>query len=247
MRRVLIAVGVVLLIAARAPQAFGQCSISVLDVNGTPMLCALQGPAPHLSSVCPRPASWWASGCGSGTTPLDADAFARVAAGVDQRSAVWSYDGTPQGLCALLARPRHANSMTSTKRQYAAVLANITATALGIVDYEGHAVGLDVDRTLDDVRGVPAGTTLAQWVASTEQALLSHASDAGHGRSARETLHRIRRQAKDISRGLNSGDCPGQFSAAMEDDDDDDMGEALGTSASALSLGGGDGGDPLTG
>src|SRR5437773_11198899 len=43
MRRVLIAVGVVLLIAARAPQAFGQCSISVLDVNGTPMLCADNG------------------------------------------------------------------------------------------------------------------------------------------------------------------------------------------------------------
>jgi len=374
MRRVLIAVGVVLLIAARAPQAFGQCSISVLDVNGTPMLCAdagdgwqwtgpggfsstdmcitastpgtytlrvydastgqwsdpcsqavgkppgpscsitgvdsvcagssvqwcgptgdydyawsgpagfaantacvdvsaagtysltltdrasgaagdpcaltlrtLQCPAPHLSSVCPRPASWWASGCASGTSPLDAEAFARVAAGVDQRSAVWSYGGTPQGLCALVGHPRHANSMTSTKRQYAAVLANITAAALGIVDYEGHAVGLDESRTLDDVRGVPAGTTLAQWVASTEHAMLSLVSDAGHGRSAREALRRIRHQAKDINRGPESGDCPGQFSAAMESDDDDDLGDALGGSASALALGGGDGGDPLTG
>ena len=352
MRRVLIAIAVVLLVATGAGEAFGQCSISMLDVNGTPMLCANTGDAwewsgpggftstdmcvtartsgtytlrvydtasgtwsepcsevvgtaprgpscsisgadsvcagssvqwcgptgdftyawsgpggftssaacvdvsaagtysltltdrvsgaagepcimslrvldcavPQTSGVCPQPARWWSFACSDRSSPLDAEAFARVAAGVDERSAVWEYGGTTQGLCALLAHRLRTTSTASASRQYAAVLANLTAAALGIHDYEGHGVGLEASQVLDGVRGVPAGTTLAAWVASTESALLAMAGGSSHDRSARESCRLIRRQAREINQGPRSGACPGQPSAMLQEADDDDMG-----------------------
>ena len=379
MRRGLIATAVVLLIATRAPVAFGQCSISMIDNNGTPMLCADTGdswqwtgpngfsstdlcvtastpgtytlrvfdgttntwsdpcsqtvgtppPGPSCSitgvdnvcagssvqwcgpagnftyawsgpggftssavcvdasaagtysltltdrasgaagdpcslalrtldcappppppspplDACPRPARWWSGGCAAGS-PIDADAFAHVAASVDADSAVWDFGGSAQGLCALLSQPRRGTPMGSASRQYAAVLANLAAASSGVHDYEGHSVGLDANQVLDGVRGVAAGTTVGQWVESTEHALLGMAGGSSRDRAARETCRRIRWQAREINQGPHTGSCPGQLNAMLQESDDDDLGLAAAGASSLTTVGTSGGNDPLSG
>src|SRR5262249_51587710 len=166
--------------------------------------------APHTTDVCPRSARWWAFGCSDRQPTLNADAFSRVAAGVRARPGLGAYGGTAQGLCGLLARQRHASAMSAAKRQYAALLANLTAAALGITDNNGQTIGLDPNRVIEGVRGVPVGCTVGQWASATEQALTSMA--ASSKRSDRDNCRRIRRQAIEINAGARSGACYGQMS-----------------------------------
>jgi hypothetical protein len=173
---------------------------------------------PHTSDVCPRNARWWAWGCAPSGAPLGPDAFARVAAGVDERSALWDYGGRADGLCALLQRQRRPTEMTAVQRQYAAVLANLTAAALGITDANGQTIGIDPNHGLGTMRGYAPGTTVGQWAAATEQTLLGFVSDNGRQRRQRNELERIREEARQINAGARSGACFGQ--GGMADDDD---------------------------
>ena len=200
---------------------------------------------PHTTDVCPRNARWWTWGCASRGAPISADAFARVAAAVDQRSAVWDFGGRADGLCGLLQRQHHPTEMTAAKRQYATVLANLSAAALGITDANGQTIGIDPNHALIGMRGYAPGTTVGQWAASTEQALLGMASSDGRERHQRDALERIRQEARQINGGARSGACFGQ--AVSMDDDDDFAGEPDGSSA-GFSAGGSTGGSgPFSG
>jgi hypothetical protein len=199
---------------------------------------------PHTTDVCPRTARWWAWGCARRGAPLSADAFASVAAGVDQRSALWDFGGRSDGLCALLERARHGTEMSAAQRQYAAVLANLTAAALGIKDGNGQTLGIDPNHVVTGIRGVPAGTTVGAWAAATEQSLLGLVASKGHEHTSRETCDRIRHEARQINAGARSGACFGQ--SAMEDDDDDLSGEPDSHDAS-FTAGGAAGGGPFSG
>jgi hypothetical protein len=180
--------------------------------------------APHESDVCPRTARWWTWGCSKRHSPIAPDAFARVAAGVDQRSALWDFGGTAEGLCSLFERRRHATEMSAAKRHYAAVLANLTAAGMGITDANGQTIGIDPNHAVN-IRGVPAGTTVGSWAAAAEQSLLSMAATNGRGRNEREACKRLCKQAKEINAGARSGACFGQMSGMSDDDDDDLVGE----------------------
>jgi len=201
------------------------CSLTLRVVDCSP---------PHTSDVCPRNARWWTWGCARQGAPISADAFARVAAGVDQRSALWDYNGASDGLCALLERQRRPTEWTAVKRQYATVLANLTAAALGITDGNGQTIGIDPNHGLDGMRGTAPGMTVGQWAAATEQALLGMASKDPRERHQRDALERIRQEARQINAGARSGACFGQGNMA-DDGDDDFAGEpdATGTGFSA--------------
>ena len=201
---------------------------------------------PHTTDVCPRNARWWTWGCSRDRAPIAPDAFARVAAGVDQRSAVWDFGGTADGLCALLQRPRHATELTAAKRQYATVLANLTAAALGITDANGQTLGIDPNHALVGMRGYAPGMTVGQWAAATEQTLLGLASSTGHEHRQREALERIRHEAREINGGARSGACFGQVAGASDDDDDGLSGEPDSPTAS-FSAGGSTGSGPFSG
>ena len=225
----------------RASGAAGDpCSLTLRSLN-----CVTPGGG---SSGCPRSAHWWASGCGAPVATVDADAFAHVAADVDSRSAVLNFGGTPQGLCSLFDKPRRGTPMAAACRQYAAVLANIAAMALGVHDYEGHGIGLDPSQELNGVRGIHDGTTLSSWVQSTETTLLGLGSTSGrNGRSSRETLRRIRWEAREINRGRHSGTCSEQLNAMIQDDDDDDFGADAPEQTSAVATQSSGASDPLSG
>lgn len=201
---------------------------------------------PHTTDVCPRNARWWTWGCASTGAPIAPDAFARVAAGVDQRSAVWDYGGTADGLCALLQRSRHATQMSATKRQYATVLANLTAAALGITDANGQTIGIDPNHAVEGMRGKAAAMTVGQWAAATEQTLLSLSASTGHDRHQRDALERIRQEARQINAGARSGACFGQAGGTSDDDDDGLTGEPDSPTAS-FSAGGATGSGPFSG
>lgn len=233
--------------------AAGTYSLRLTDMansaTGDPCTLALRVvdcSPPHQSDVCPRNARWWTWGCSPHHSPIAADAFAHVAAGVDQRSALWDFGGSADGLCKLLQRAKNGTSMAAAKRQYAAVLANLTAAALGITDANGQTVGIDPNHEVSGVRGLAPGMTVGAWAAATEQALLGLGSGNGHDRHKRETCDRIRREGREINGGARSGACFGQMSG-MTDDEDDDLGGEPDAPTASFTTGGSAGGGPFSG
>lgn len=150
------------------------------------------------------------------------ETFARLAAMVDERSAVWSYGGRPKGLCDLLRPRRHCRWRDAARRHFAVVHANIAAGELGLRAPNGARIGLDPDATLDHVPGVPQGTSLREWVAATETALLAMADGSRRNRAEREESSRIRRQARAINAGAPGEDCFRKRTGHRDDDDDED-------------------------
>ena len=199
---------------------------------------------PHTSDVCPRNARWWTWGCSQNHSPIAADAFARVAAGVDQRSALWDFGGSADGLCSILEHRHHATEMSATKRQYAAVLANLTAAGLGITDANGQTIGIDPNHGLDGIRGYAPDMTVGQWAAAAEQAMLSLSASNGHERKQRDALERIRQEARRINAGARSGACFGQ---GMADDADDDLSGEPDAPTASFTTGGSTGSGPFSG
>ncbi len=195
--------------------------------------------------TCPASARWWAASCARGAPSLDAARLAQVANLVDQRSALWSYGGTPEGLGKLVTPAQRGNAHGAAKRHYAAVLANIAAGELGVTDAHGKSVGLSPSLVLDGVRGVPAGTTLTRWVGNTEATLLAMGEGSGRGHSSRETCRRIRQQARDINAGLPAAGCAGRAQTLLADLDSDD--DEWGTSSSGGALVSNGGPSPFSG
>lgn len=198
-------------------------------------------------SGCPLSARAWSQSCSGHDVAVSAQQFAQVASRVDERSSLLSYGGAADGLCALLRRNRHdGTDATRAKRQFAAVLANLSAAELGVVATDGHDVGLDANASIDGVLGVAAGTTVADWVTATEARLAVLDGAPARSRSARDEYRRITAQGRAIDRG--TGSCATSLDALLDEDDDDVLGSA---SMSALQAGGVLGGtprsDPLSG
>ena len=225
----------------------------VSGVRGDPctlMLRAVDCPAPpHRPAGCARSARWWGSGCSERRAPVAPGALAQVAAGVDARSAVLDFGGSARGLCSTLSLAHRSNMMSLAKRQYAAVLANLTSGELGVTDVNGRAIGIDGDRVIQHVGGVPAGMTVSAWVASTEQAMLAMAADSRHERSNRDHCDRIRHQAREIIAEARWATCrsSAQLMADDVDVDTDDDSMIGGVDAAPSSVSGPTTGSPLSG
>jgi hypothetical protein len=187
--------------------------------------CAPPPPPPAPEDTCPASARWWSMACPG----LDPAMFARLAAVVDERSAVWSFEGRTEGLCELLRAKRLAGSHRAARRQFAAVHANIAAAELGMRDGGGGLLGLDADATLDHVPGMAPGTRLRDWVASAEAALYAMGDGSRATRGLREECRRIRREARAINGGARERSCL-RTQASWNEDDEDDL-EALGPGA----------------
>ena len=184
-------------------------------------------PEPMLK--CPAPARWWASVCVTTGAPLAAEQADHVASAVDARSSVWNYGGTRAGLSEILSPARHGRMFHAARRQYAAVIANLVANEMNIVDANGRTVGLSPDLRLDRVPGLAPGTTLASWVASTEATLMAVGQNSNREVASSEKCRWIRIQAREINSGKKLTGCGAQ-SLALSDDDDDFAADGLGGS-----------------
>lgn len=176
-------------------------------------------PPPGADVMCPAPARWWSRACPGN----DQEMFARVAALVDEHSAVWSYGGTVEGMCDLIHTRRLGRAHRAACRQFAVVHANLVARELGMRDAKGQRIGLDPGATLDHVPGVPDGTILRDWVAATESALLSLGDGSRRDRNSRNECRLIRRQARAINDGSEGIACFGTRTVSLDDDEDDDL------------------------
>ncbi len=202
-------------------------------------------PPTHQEPGCPLTAREWSRSC-SRAGLVDATSFAAVAAAVDARSAVWSFSGTSDGLCALLRRDGRRTDRDVACRQYAALLANLSAGTVGVTASDGRKVGLDPQQSLDGVLGVPVGTTLSMWIDRTESTLLAQQGRSLRDRTARDDCRRIARQARAIMR--NAPGCGTALSAVLDDDDDAEVfGGRADAPAGTGVISTTHGGDPLTG
>src|SRR5262249_6936436 len=146
----------------------------------------------------------------------------------------------------------HRSNMTAlARRQYAAVLTNLTSGELGVTDIHGRAVGIDGDRVIAHVQGVPPGTTVSAWVVATEQAMLAMAADSRHERPNREHCDRLRHQAREIIAEARWATCNSSAQLMSEDvdidTDDDSMIADVDAAPGAVSVSSSSGGGPLSG
>lgn len=205
----------------------GTYTLSVSDANGTGEPCSQTlrvVDCTPLETVqeCPAPARWWASACDNTQLGMDPVRMDQIASGVDQRSAVWNFGGTRAGFKALVSPVRHGRPYAAARRHYAAVIANLVASDMDVIDGNGRTIGLDADMLLDGISGVAPGTTLAAWVAATEAALSGLDENACRQSGARETARRIRAEAREINSGARQGGC-GLSHALLADDDDEEL------------------------
>ena len=200
----------------------GPCSrtLRVSDCAPPPIDPPPSDPPPS-SPMCPATARWWTQSCNGRDAHVPAAVFAQIAARVDQRSAVWDFSETAAGLCGLL-QPGHdhsVNDAATARRQYAAVLANLSAGELNVIAPDGHRVGLAASASLEGLRSMPAGHNVGEWVAATEAKLVSLATVSSRARSARDEFRRIAIEARAINRRL--GGCRAGLDSMIEDDDQD--------------------------
>ena len=207
--------------------AAGTYTLTVSDGNGSSEPCSQTlrvVDCTPLETVqeCPAPARWWASACGNTQLGMDPTRMGQIASGVDQRSAVWDFGGTRAGFQALVSPVRHGRPYAAARRHYAAVIANLVASDMDVIDGNGRTIGLAPDMTLDGISGVAPGTTLAAWVAATEATLHGFDENACKQSSAREAVRRIRAEAREINSGARQGGC-GLSQAMLADDDEEEL------------------------
>jgi len=196
-------------------------------------------PAPPTAVQCPAPPRWWSANCSPRTAHIDAFSFSSVAQKVDEHSALWSFSGQSEGLCDLLTPRRHGRAFLAARRQFAALHANVAAAELGLIDATGRPVGLTSSMVLEGIQGIPAGTTLATWIAATETRMLAMADGSGRDRWIKEECRRIRQQARAINFGSRRGGCTIGMASELAEDDDDDLDDLVADGSSALISGGG--------
>ena len=230
----------------------GDYTLDYADANGNGDICTRSlslgtcaAPPSRERSGCPLTSREWSHSCGSRAPLVDAATFAAVASRVDQRSAVWSFGSSSDGLCQLLRRDGRKGEREWACRQYATILANIAAGDLGVMASDGRQVGLDPGAPIDGVRGIPAGTTLANWVERTEATMLAASAQGSRQRATRDEYRRITRQARAIMR--TAVGCGTTLAAELEDDGAGVLGGSTVAPTSAGGISTTSQGNPLTG
>lgn len=212
--------------------------------------CSTPPPPPPAKEPpgCPLTSREWSRTCGEHGMLVDPAAFAQVAARVDARSAVWTFADASDGLCHLLRRREHLNDRERALRQYAALLANVSAGELGVTASDGRKLGLDPSMSLAALRGMGADETVASWIARTEATLLAQAGRPARSRDSRDECRMITLTARSIMRSAPG--CGTSLSAMLDDEDELDassISASSGFSPGAGTLSTPSGADPLTG
>ncbi len=212
---------------------FGPC---LIDVTGDSVSVPPPPPPPpapvDTALNCPRAAWYWTQACRrvAGPNPtLSPQQIASIAAGVDQRAQSLGWADAQSGFCATMRMPREGDLRNRAIRQFASVLANLSASELGIVTADGRAVHLRDNTILsvDAARGMP----LREWISATDAELASLASAAPTDRAARKAFQRIRRIGWMINHGMGVGEVckPAGQAGSGPRDDDESMAMALGS------------------
>jgi hypothetical protein len=185
-------------------------------------------PAPELDTLaCPRPASWWAKQCRrehGRRAELSAADLAAIGAQVDERSQLFAWGEPGSGLCRTLGQKENTDLRRRTLRQYAAVLANLSARHAGATQRGGNVFGLGADAGFSTFFGA---TTVGAWVNAADAELVQLDGASLKDKGVRAAYRRIFGEAWAIGHGVGLDmDCP--MPPAGEDDEDSSVLAALG-------------------
>lgn len=166
-------------------------------------VCEQPAPPPAASANCPRPAAFWNAAV-HGERDLNPDQLVAIAAGVDAASQALSFGDQPlAGFAHVLQPAREEDSQARALRQFAAVMANLTAGPMGLTGAHGRPIGLDPNAVLGPGYGPDAGTTVGAWASHADAQLVSLHGVGGH--LARQAFQRIRRTAYMLNVGVAIG------------------------------------------
>lgn len=178
-------------------------------------------PGPSLDTLaCPLPASFWSRQCRPEkrrTAPLGAVEMAAIAAGVDARSALFSWADAGAGLCQVMAHSENADVRRRAQRQFAAVLANLSAREADMTRRGGETFGLGADagfRTFD------RALTVGAWAAETDAELVRLRGASLKEKRVREAYRRVIAEAWAIGHGVGlDTNCPPPADADEPEDE----------------------------
>ncbi len=143
---------------------------------------------------CPRDLQFWRRAMAQnadGTSGLSAADLRTVAREVGRRSAFFNWANDVQGLRAALSPGAPLTRRKQIARQYAALLANVSAGELGLGIQGDNAIGLDLDTQID----FTGAATVGQLITYTERYL----------RESRGHFARLNAVLNQINRGRGIG------------------------------------------
>ena len=123
---------------------------------------------------CPRDLQFWRNAtngrAASGLTTSQLQAIARE---IDRRSTYFNWSNDLQGLRAAVAPAAPLTRRKQIARQYASLLANVTAGELGVGDTGNGSIGLDPDTRIT----VSGASTIGELIALTDRWLRENRGD----------------------------------------------------------------------
>ncbi len=190
-----------------------------VTANGLTSTCAATvvvadcAPRPN----CPRGAGWWAQQCaqkGNGSTPIGADRLNAVASAVDGRSAFFTWGASSDAFCATINPAPPMDARKQAKRQFATLLANLSAGALGLMTRGGDPVSLDPGTPVS-YAGMTAAT-LGDLAAETDGLLAQLESQPLGAPGVSATYGHIADACDAANNGVGIGPvCPSSSTGAM--------------------------------
>lgn len=189
-----------------------RCSLSVTVVD-----CARR-------LNCPRPVAFWARQCDQvrhKQRALTADQMNAIASSIDSRSGLFNWTSASStggpSLCEVLNPPRPMDARKQAKRQYAALLANVSAGEMGVSARNGEPISLDPNTSIS----CGSATTVAALITQSEQELVQLESRPLSDRAVAAAYRRIQECCERINRGVGIGTvCSATLQAETEGDEE---------------------------
>jgi hypothetical protein len=142
-----------------------------------------EDPDAPLGDNCPRALNFWRQACRD-RGDVSLQELRELARDVDGRSRYFNWSDDVAGLCQALSPRGPMTRRKSVARQFAALLANVSAGSNGVTLSDGSQIGLDLQTSVQ-FRGT---RTIAQLITQIDQLLLSQ---RGNFANAAQTLHEI--------------------------------------------------------
>ena len=160
---------------------------------------------------CPWPPSAWTRQCKSRTPALTREQVAAIASSVDDRSAVFAWDDDGEGFCRTVAN--RCDLRARARRHFAAVLASVCASDIGIVARRNRPLGLHLSTSVQFEDG--RTTTVGDWIANAESRLLALENRALRSAGVKDDYRALIREGWWIDHGLGMGEVCGVSSLVV--------------------------------
>jgi hypothetical protein len=155
---------------------------------------------------CPWPPSAWTRQCKSRKPALSREQIGAIAKCVDDRSAVFAWGDDEGGrFCRTVAN--RCDLRARARRHFAAVLASVCATDLGIVARRNKPLGLHLSTPVEFADG--RKTTVGEWVADAESRLLALENRSLRAGGVKDGYRALIREGWWIDHGRGMGEVCG--------------------------------------